>query len=366
MGISSVAFTLASFVQSLTESELLAFSGTNGSMRQIGSCRGTRSSPATGGWAPWSARSWSAAGAVCRRRTVARAGRGDRGRGFFCVTGDATEEKVLLDAGLERAGADPAMPHDAENVFITLTARQISPDLLIIARAEQPSTVKKLKHAGADHVVLPAAIGAHRIVSLVTNPTAVQFAELVTQRTSLAIEMDDMPIKPSSPLDGPEPPRRRHQAPHRRDRRRHQARRRPLVFPPSGDEPSRRATASSSSAAGRTSSSSAASSRSRCESLLGIVRASLRSRTCRVCGKRSRSLATQKAWCVPSTRLGDAPENPSPLEPISAWRTGSSCGPSCGRTSSVRPCARRGSGSRRRGGRVRGRSGTLSRPAPGP
>ena len=73
------------------------------------------------------------------------------------------------------------------------------PTLLIIARAEQSTTVKKLKHAGADHVVLPSAIGAHRIVSLVTNPAAVQFAELVTKRTSLAIEMDEMPIMSLTP-----------------------------------------------------------------------------------------------------------------------------------------------------------------------
>ena len=127
------------------------------------------------------------------------------------------------------------MPHDAENVFITLTARQLCPRW-IIARAEQPSTVKKLKHAGADHVVLPAAIGAHRIVSLVTNPAAVEFAELVTRRTSLAIEMDEMPILAEPRPGRSQPPRRRHQAPHRRDRHGGQAGRRPLEFPPTGDE----------------------------------------------------------------------------------------------------------------------------------
>ena len=118
------------------------------------------------------------------------------------------------------------MPDDAENVFITLTARQICPELMIIARAEQPSTVKKLRHAGADHVVMPAAIGANRIVSLVTNPAAVQFAELVTQSTSLAIEMDELPILGSARPGRSQPPRCRHQAAHRRDRRRDQAGRR--------------------------------------------------------------------------------------------------------------------------------------------
>jgi voltage-gated potassium channel len=93
-------------------------------------------------------------------------------------------------------------PSDADNVFITLTARQLNPDVVIIARAEQSSTPKKLRQAGANHVVSPAVIGAHRIVSLLTNPTAVEFAELVTHRSSLAIEMDDVPIGPSSSLNG--------------------------------------------------------------------------------------------------------------------------------------------------------------------
>jgi voltage-gated potassium channel len=125
------------------------------------------------------------------------------GKGYLHVQGDATEEKVLSDAGLRRAKVlVTAMPNDAANVFITLTAREIAPDVMIVARAEQPSTQKKLRQAGANHVILPAAIGAHRIVSLLTNPTAVEFAELVTQRSSLAIEMDDIPIREKTTLRG--------------------------------------------------------------------------------------------------------------------------------------------------------------------
>jgi voltage-gated potassium channel len=122
-------------------------------------------------------------------------------RGYLYVQGDASEEAVLRAAGLTRAGhIVTVMPHDAANVFITLTARQMAPGVKIIARAEQPTTQKKLRQAGADHVILPALIGAHRIVSLLTNPSAVEFAELVTQRSSLAIEMDDIPILDASPL----------------------------------------------------------------------------------------------------------------------------------------------------------------------
>ena len=124
-------------------------------------------------------------------------------RGFLHLVGDATEEAILKEAGIERAAVlVTAMPNDAANVFITLTARELAPQLMIIARAEQPSTQKKLRQAGANHVIMPAAIGAHRIVSLLTNPTAVEFVELVTQRSSLAIEMDDIPIRADSPLAG--------------------------------------------------------------------------------------------------------------------------------------------------------------------
>ena len=124
-------------------------------------------------------------------------------KGLLYVAGDATEESVLREAGLERAKTlVTVMPNDAANVFITLTARDMAPSVMIVARAELPSSQKKLKQAGANHVVLPASIGAHRIVSLLTNPSAVEFAELVTHRSSLAIEMDDIPIRPGSPLGG--------------------------------------------------------------------------------------------------------------------------------------------------------------------
>ena len=159
-------------------------------------------------------------------------------KGFLYVLGDATEEKTLRDAGLDHAKTlVTVMPNDAANVFITLTARQMAPGVMIVARAELPSTQKKLKQAGADHVILPAQIGAHRIVSLLTNPTAVEFAELVTQRSSLAIEMDDIPIRVGSPLRGQT---LRHADDGRRTGviviavKRSDGR---VEFPPSGDEP---------------------------------------------------------------------------------------------------------------------------------
>jgi voltage-gated potassium channel len=87
-------------------------------------------------------------------------------------------------------------------VFVTLTARQLSATVRIISRAENPTTHKTLHQAGASHVILPAAIGARRIASLLTNPSAVEFAELVTNHKQISLEMDEVPIPAGSMLAG--------------------------------------------------------------------------------------------------------------------------------------------------------------------
>jgi voltage-gated potassium channel Kch len=88
--------------------------------------------------------------------------------GYLCIAEDATDEDALLEAGIDRAQAlATVLPDDAANVFITLSARSLNPDLSIIARGEAPSTESKLRQAGADRVVLPAHIGAERIAELI-------------------------------------------------------------------------------------------------------------------------------------------------------------------------------------------------------
>ena len=90
-----------------------------------------------------------------------------RSMGFKCICADATEEETLLRAGIARARAlATVLPDDAANVFITLSARSLNRAMSIIARGESPSTEKKLRHAGANEVVLPAHIGAERVAEL--------------------------------------------------------------------------------------------------------------------------------------------------------------------------------------------------------
>jgi voltage-gated potassium channel len=117
--------------------------------------------------------------------------------------GDATDEAVLKDVGVDRAKhLVTALPSDANNVFITLTARNLNPKLYIIARGELPSTQKKLQQAGATRVILPAAIGGLRASAMITKPSTIELMELFAGESFLDIEIDEIQIKPNCPLIG--------------------------------------------------------------------------------------------------------------------------------------------------------------------
>jgi voltage-gated potassium channel len=99
-----------------------------------------------------------------------------RALGYLAIQGDATDETVLVAAGVERARTlATVLPDDAANVFITLSARGLNPDLQVIARGEAPSTQSKLVQAGADKVVLPTHIGAERIAEMILFPETARF-----------------------------------------------------------------------------------------------------------------------------------------------------------------------------------------------
>jgi voltage-gated potassium channel len=90
--------------------------------------------------------------------------------GFQALIGDAGEESTLTEAHIERAVVlATVLPNDMVNVFITLTARNMRPDLRIIARAEDPANEKKLKQAGANEITLPAFAGGMQIANSITH-----------------------------------------------------------------------------------------------------------------------------------------------------------------------------------------------------
>lgn len=133
-----------------------------------------------------------------------------REAGYLTLEGEATEESVLLEAGVTRASVlATVLPSDAMNVFITLSARDLHPELTIIARGEDPSTERKLTQAGADRVVLPAHIGAERITHLILFPEAAELIDdaekshhLKEELGDLGLEMEEAVIPKYSPFAG--------------------------------------------------------------------------------------------------------------------------------------------------------------------
>jgi voltage-gated potassium channel len=128
-------------------------------------------------------------------------------QGYLCIHGDATSETVLIAAGVKRANAlATVLSNDAVNVFITLSARALNPDLSIVARGELSSTESKLLQAGADKVVLPTHIGAERIAELILYEESARFIEGLErshgfQRVlhNFGIELEVVTAAPQSP-----------------------------------------------------------------------------------------------------------------------------------------------------------------------
>ena len=122
---------------------------------------------------------------------------------YLALNDDSTEEDALLRAGIDRASKlVTTLPRDADNVFITLTARTLNPEVMIIARGEFQTTEKKLIQAGADRVVLPAATGALRMAAMITRPAAVELIEVVSGRQIAEVEVDELTVPEGSPLVG--------------------------------------------------------------------------------------------------------------------------------------------------------------------
>ncbi|OUS03159.1 potassium channel protein [Flavobacteriales bacterium 33_180_T64] len=94
------------------------------------------------------------------------------------VLGNANEDEVLLQAGIDRASTlISALPNDADNLFVVLSARQINSKMNIISRASQETSYQKLKLAGANNVILPDRIGGDHMASLVVVPDLIEFID---------------------------------------------------------------------------------------------------------------------------------------------------------------------------------------------
>ena len=118
---------------------------------------------------------------------------------YLCIQGDATLDETLINAGIENAdNLITALPSDADNLFVVLTARQLNTSFKIISRASNESSYSKLKIAGADNVIMPDKLGGDHMASLVTTPDVIEFVDRLTieGETTANLEeigVDDLP-----------------------------------------------------------------------------------------------------------------------------------------------------------------------------
>ena len=115
--------------------------------------------------------------------------------GFLYLHGDATSDEVLKEVRIEKArGLVAAVGSDVANTYITLSARGLSPDLFIAARASAAGAEVKLKRAGANRVVSPHSIGARRMAMLALRPAVVDFIDTVAYRPGRELQLETVEI----------------------------------------------------------------------------------------------------------------------------------------------------------------------------
>ena len=121
--------------------------------------------------------------------------------GYRYILGDATEEDVLEEAGVSRARILLALlPTDADNLYVTITAKEINPKITVIARALEDRAEVRLKRAGANKVVSPYKTAGLRVLNAAINPTAVEFMELVTHRAQLSLGLEEVLVTDNSKM----------------------------------------------------------------------------------------------------------------------------------------------------------------------
>jgi voltage-gated potassium channel len=119
------------------------------------------------------------------------------------IIDDATSEEVLLEAGVERArGLVSVVASDADNLFITITARGLKPDLFILARADEEHTEKKLLRAGANKVVMPYLIGGQKMAQTLIRPAVTDFIEVTFGDKDIGLKMEELIVSEKSRLNG--------------------------------------------------------------------------------------------------------------------------------------------------------------------
>ncbi len=123
--------------------------------------------------------------------------------GHYLAPGDATEEDVLLAASIKNArGLVSVLNSDASNVYVVLTARELNPELEIIARAAEESAQSRLMRAGATRVVSPYQIGGMRMVMGIVKPTVMDFLQVAMDHKKMDVDLAEVQVAENSAYSG--------------------------------------------------------------------------------------------------------------------------------------------------------------------
>ncbi len=123
-------------------------------------------------------------------------------KGYLNLLGDASRDEVLEASGVRRAkGLVAAVDSDADNMFVVVSARELNPDLYIVARAESDESLSKLKRAGADRTLSPYAVGGRRLARLTTHPLLVDYLDIISRSgEGLEFRLEEFEVDDASPL----------------------------------------------------------------------------------------------------------------------------------------------------------------------
>lgn len=123
--------------------------------------------------------------------------------GFIYCKGDATQDKILINAGIKRAkGIVCVLPTDAENLYVILTAKELNHEIYILSRSEEEGSEHRLVRAGANRVISPYALGGSRMAMAILRPAMLDFIEITTRRQSLELRMEEISVCDGSLLIG--------------------------------------------------------------------------------------------------------------------------------------------------------------------
>ncbi len=124
-----------------------------------------------------------------------------RGDNVLYIEGDATEDKTLNLAGIEKAkGIIISLADDAGNLFVTMSARTINPGMKIIARANRPGNINKIKRAGADSVFCPSLMAGKRMALSIIKPASVAYVQALTDTNKVNLELEELILGKSCPI----------------------------------------------------------------------------------------------------------------------------------------------------------------------